>query len=322
MTRSAKTFAALALGLGLTVSYGTVALAQDYPTQPITFVVGFSAGGFADTMGRIIAEGVSRELGQPVVVENQGGAGGDIAAAHVAASEPNGYTVLVTTASFSLSEALQSQREYHVSDLAPVAVPVSSPETLAAHPSVPATNIAEFIEWAKTQDGVTFGNAGAGTGSQVTMNYFLTQLAGLDNIIDVAYSGGGPANQAAISGEVQLVASSNSVYPFIREGLLTGLGIAAEEEHDAVPGVRTFVDQGYDDFVVSSWVGLFVPAATDSAIQQKLNDAVNAVLADPDAQARFADAGVVIHERDLTDVQRFMQVDMELWREMVAATSQ
>lgn len=322
MVRSAKFMGAMALGLGLTVSYATIALAQDYPSQPITFVVGFSAGGFADTMARVLAEGVSRELGQPVVVENQGGAGGDIAAARVAASEPDGYTVLATTASFALSEALQSPREYHVSDLAPVAVPVSSPEALAAHPSVPATNLVELIEWANSQDAVTFGHAGIGTGSQVTMSYFLTQLAGLDNIIEVTYSGGGPANQAAISGEVQLVGSSNSVYPFIREGLLTGLGIAAEEEHDATPGVGTFVEQGYEGFVVSSWVGLLVPAATDTAIQQRLNEAVNAVLADPDALARFADAGVVIHERDMAGVQQFLQTDMELWREMVAATAQ
>src|SRR5690606_34805247 len=124
--------------------------AQSYPAQPITFVVGFSAGGFADTMGRIIADGVSRELGQPVVVENQGGAGGNIAAARVAASPADGYTVLVTTASFPLAEALDSPREYTLEDLAPVAIPISSPETLAVHPSIPATNIAELIEWAGT----------------------------------------------------------------------------------------------------------------------------------------------------------------------------
>ncbi|MCT7378142.1 Bug family tripartite tricarboxylate transporter substrate binding protein [Chelativorans salis] len=320
MARSENIVRAMILGLGLSVSYGTVAVAQSYPEQPITFVVGFSAGGFADTMARIIADGVSRELGQPVVVENQGGAGGDIAAARVAAADPDGYTVLVTTASFALSEALGAQREYQVSDLAPVAVPVSSPETLAAHPSVPVKNLAELIEWAKTQEDVTFGHAGIGTGSQVTMSYFLKQLAELDNVIEVTYSGGGPANQAAISGEVQLVASSNSVYPFIREGLLTGLGIAANTPHDAVPGVGTFTEQGYEGFVVSSWVGLLVPAATDPGIQATLNAAVNTVLGDPDARARFADAGVVVHERDLPAVQQFMQTDIELWREMVSAT--
>lgn len=322
MTKRRTILTALALGLGLAVSQTSLALAQSYPDRPITFVVGFSAGGFADTMGRVIAEGVSRELGQPVVVENMGGAGGDIAAAHVAASAADGYTVLVTTASFALSEALQSQREYAVDDLVPVAIPVSSPETLAAHPSVPAKNLEELIAWAKTQEAVTFGHAGVGTGSQMTAAYFLTELAGLDNIVQVTYSGGGPANQAAIAGEVQLIASSNSVYPFIREGLLNGLAIASEQQHAAVPGVMTYDEQGYDDFFVSSWVGLMVPAETDPAIVTALNEAVNKVLKDEASTARFAEAGVVVHERDVDGVAAFLASDLARWVEMAAATKE
>ena len=319
MRRSFKLLTTLTLGLGLAVSHASLASAQPYPQQPITFVVGFSAGGFADSMGRIIAENLSRELGQPVVIENVGGAGGDIAAARVASSPADGYTVLVTTASYALSEAQDSPREYSINDLVPVAIPVSSPETLAAHPSVPATNLAEFIAWAKTQEAVTFGHAGAGTGSQVSASYFLTKMAGLDNIIEVTYSGGGPANQAAISGEVQLVGSSNSVYPFIREGLLTGLGVASEERTPALPGVATYVEQGYSDFVVSSWVGLLVPAGTDPQVVETLNAAVNKVMADETAKSHFADAGAIVSVRDVSEVQDFFQQDLNRWREMTNA---
>lgn len=322
MRSSAHIVRATLLGLGLAVSYAATAVAQSYPTQPITFVVGFSAGGFADTMGRIIADGVSRELGQPVVVENMGGAGGNIAAARVASAPADGYTVLVTTASFPLHEALGSPREFTLDDLTPVAIPISSPETLAVHPSVPVSNIAELIEWAGTQDTVTLGHAGVGTGSQVTASYFLNELAGLDNVVEVTYTGGGPANQAAISGEVQMVGSSNSVYPFIREGLLKGLAVASEEEHHAIPGVPTFIEQGYDGFAVSSWVGLVVPAGTDPAIIETLNAAVNATLADEASIERFTEAGAMMHERSVEEVAAFFEQDLALWREMVAASAQ
>lgn len=322
MISSAKIASTVLLGVALSAGVSSIAVAQSYPERPITFVVGFSAGGFADTMGRIIAEGVSRELGQPVMVENQGGAGGDIAAARVAASPADGYTVLVTTASFALSEAQGSPREYQISDLTPVAIPVASPETLAAHPSVPATNLAELIEWARTQDAVTLGHAGVGTSSQMTTAYFLTELAGLDNIVQVTYSGGGPANQAAISGEVNLVGSSNSVYPFIREGLLNGLAVASNERIDAIPDVPTFVEQGYEGFELSSWVGLLVPADTDPAIQERLTAAVATVLQDEASLARFKDAGVQIYDRNIDEVRAFLDSDIALWKQIAAAVAE
>lgn len=291
--------------------------AQDYPSQPIKFVVGFSAGGFADTMGRIVAQGVSERLGQPVVVENKGGASGNIAAASVASSEADGYTVLVTTSSLGLSQSLGNALEYSIDDLAAVAIPVSSAETLAAHPSVPATNVAELVEWAKEQESVTIGIAGVGTGSQVAMSYFLTQLAGLDNILEVGYKGGSKARQAAISGEVQLVGSSNSVYPVIREGLLNGIGVAAAEPISALPDTQTFAGQGFDGFVAASWVGLFVPAGTDPAIQEALNAAVNDLLSDPEAVAKFEKAGVMMQERGLGDTQTFFTEDTAGWAKMI-----
>lgn len=311
--------------LGLTAAlalavFGTANVsAQEYPDKPINFIVGFSAGGFADSMGRIFAQGISDQLGQPAVVENRGGASGNIAATSVAAAEPDGYTVLVTTASLGLSQSTRNDLTYDIGDLAAVAIPVSSPETLASHPSVPAKNLAELVEWAKTQESVTLGNAGIGTGSQVTTAYFLTQLAGLNNIKQISYKGGSKARQAAISGEVQLVGSSNSVYPVIREGLLNGLAVAAEDRHDAIPDVPTYIEQGYDDFAVSSWVGLFVPAGTDEAIQEKLNAAVNKMLEDPDIQKRLKDAGVVTHHRDLSEAKSFFDKDTGNWTEMVKA---
>lgn len=305
--------------LGLTALTAFSANAQDYPNKPVNFIVGFSAGGFADSIGRILAQGISDRLGQPVVVENQGGAAGNIAAARVASSDGDGYTVLVTTASLGLSQSTRKDLPYDIEDLTAVAIPVSSPETLAAHPSVPANNLADLIEWAKKQPSITLGNAGIGTGSQVTTAYFLTKLAGLTNVKQVGYKGGSKARQAAISGEIQLIGSSNSVYPVIREGLLKGLAVASAERHDAIPDVKTFAEQGYDGFESSSWVGLFVPAGTDAAIQEKLNAAVLDMLKDPETQAKFKQAGVLTHDRDLAASKAFFGKDTKSWSGMVEA---
>lgn len=315
----AKTMTRVASAAAFVLASAVSTSAQEYPNKPIDFVVGFSPGGFADTMGRILAQGVSERLGQPVVVENQSGASGNNAAASVAAADPDGYTVLVTTSSLGLAKGMGRVVEFSLEDLAPVAIPVSSAETLAAHPSVPATNLDELLTWAKDQESVTLANAGVGTGSQVSMAYFLQKVAGLENLVEVGYRGGSNARQAAIAGEVQLIGSSNSVYPVIREGLLNGIAVAAAEPIGALPETQTFVDQGYDDFVVSSWVGLFVPADTDPAIQQALNDAVNDMLNDPEVMAKFEQAGVMVDARNLDDTKAFFAKDTESWATMINA---
>jgi tripartite-type tricarboxylate transporter receptor subunit TctC len=317
-TNMLKKIGALALAATLGLSGATQA--QTYPDQPIRFIVGFSAGGFADTMGRILGQAVSEKLGQPVVVENVGGAGGNIAATQVAAADPDGYTVLVTTASLALSVALGTEMEFKIEDLVPVVIPVSSPEVLAAHPSVPAKNLAELVAWAKTQDRVTLGTAGAGTSSQLITSYFLKEVAGLDNIVEVAYKGGGPANQAAISGEVNLVGSSNSAYQFIREGLLTGIAVAATGRHDAIPDVGTYAEQGFEGLVAASWVGLLVPAGTDPAIIEKLNAAVNEALDDPSVMEKFKAAGVMVSKNDVAGTAKFLSDDIASWTKMVKAS--
>lgn len=308
-----------ALALGASLAATSAAQAQSYPNKPVQFVVCCAAGGFADAVGRIIAQGLSERLGQPVVVENRGGSSGNIAAAHIANAEADGYNILVTTTGIVTSQPIYSNLEYSLSDdLVPIAIPASSPETLAVHPSVPADTLEEFVEWAKDQPEVLFGSAGIGSGSGIVAEYFLNHMAEV-NAVHVAYSGGGPANQAAIQGEIQAVGSSNAVYPFIREGLLKGLAVASEEEHHALPGVKTFDEQGFPGFFASSWVGLFAPAGTDPAIIERINEEVNALLDDESMLALLREAGVAVHKRNVEETAAFVEAELESWSSMVEA---
>lgn len=319
MTRSTRKTAGIAATVTAAIALGAPSAlgAQDYPTQPIQATVAFGAGGFADSMGRIFAQGLSDRLGQPIVVQNQGGAGGNIGATRVANEPADGYHMLITTSSIALSQAIYANLEYDLdNDLTVIAVPVSSPEVLAVHPSVPANDLSEFVEWARSVDEVVYGSAGVGSTTHLVATYFLDHLAGLENIVHVPYSGGGPANQAAIGGEIHMVGSSNAVYPFIREGLLTGLAIGSAEEHDAVPGVRTFQDQGFD-LEAAAWVAFFMPAGVDDAIVERLNTEVNAMLEDPAFQERLRSAGVQMHARNVEETRAFVTSEIANWQNMV-----
>jgi tripartite-type tricarboxylate transporter receptor subunit TctC len=299
------------------VTLAGVAAAQDYPTQPINVIVGFSAGGFADTNARLFAQHLSERLGQPVTVENQGGAGGNIAAATVANAAPDGYTLLVTTTSIAVSDSLYEDLEYSLEeDLVAVAIPVSSPETIAAHPDRPSGSLEEFLDYAREQGQVTFASGGVGTASHLVAEYFLREFADV-NAVHVPYRGGSQANQAAIGGEVDMVTSSNSVYPYINDGLLNGLAIASDERHDAIPDVPTYAEAGFPDFEFASWVGFFAPAGTDPEILEKLNAEINAILEDEAVQEQLRGFGVRTHQRSVEESQAFVHTDAENYRNMV-----
>jgi tripartite-type tricarboxylate transporter receptor subunit TctC len=298
---------------------GPVAAAEDYPSDRINFVVGFSAGGFADTMTRIFAQHLGERLGQTITVENQGGAGGNIAATHVAHAPADGYTVLATTTSIAVSQSLYDDLGYSLEDdLVAVALPVSSPETIAAHPDRPSGSLEEFLDWVRERGEVHFASAGVGSASHLVAEYFFKEMAGV-NAIHVPYRGGSPANQAALAGEVDLVTSSNSVYPFIRDGMLNGLAIASDERHHAVPDVPTYAEQGYEGYEAASWVGFFVPAGTDPAIVEKLNAEINAILEDEAVREQLREAGVRFHTRSVEETQAFVRADVESYARMVEA---
>jgi tripartite-type tricarboxylate transporter receptor subunit TctC len=279
---------AIALALGLSVG----AQAQTYPSQRITFVVGFAAGGFADTVARLVGDHVGKTLKQPVIVENRAGAGSNIAARAVASAKPDGYTVLVSTTGAAINASLYKKLDYSITnDLVPVAISVVAPETFSVPSSRPQT-LKAFIDAAKTKK-MVFGSAGVGTGSHLTMFSFFKSQAKVD-VEHVPFQGGAPAQQAAVGGQIDglaATASGSVVSQLSAGGALTCLGVAAPKRYALLPNCPTFAEQGFPNAVASSWVGFWVPKGTPDNVIAALNKAINSISDDAKAVATLKQNG-------------------------------
>jgi tripartite-type tricarboxylate transporter receptor subunit TctC len=291
MLRRTASYAIAALTLLIAFPTLNPASAETYPANRITMIVAFAPGGFADTMARLVAQGLGERLHQAVVVENHAGAGGNIAAALVARAAPDGYTLLATTTALAINETLFASKPFSVDDLKTVAMVASSPEALAVSPDNPAQNLSDFL---KAMNGkvINFGTAGVGTGSHIEAEYFLKVLAKAP-AQHIPFQGGAPAINATIGKQIDLLATTLGGPPAaqIAAGKLKGLGIAADKRAAVVPNVPTYAEQGFADFTASSWVGVFAPAKTDPAILAVLNAAINDVVKSQDVQTKLIDFG-------------------------------
>jgi tripartite-type tricarboxylate transporter receptor subunit TctC len=289
--------------------------AQQYPSKGITFVVAFAPGGVADTVARLVGHRLSERTGQNVVVENRGGAGGNVAARVVASAVPEGYVVLVTTTALAINETASKNKGYETADLRTVAIAASTPELLAVHPDNPAKTLKEFIHNAKGKS-INFGTAGVGTGSYIAAEYFFREIAKIDTV-HVPYSGGAPVVAAAVGGHIDLVAVSlPSAVAQINQGALRGLGLASPSRVASVPGVPTYAEAGFPDFYAASWVGFFVPAKTPDAVADKLNAEVNTILAEPDVQVKLKAIGFDAIRKSRPEAARHFDSEVETWGKM------
>jgi tripartite-type tricarboxylate transporter receptor subunit TctC len=266
--------------------------AQTYPTPGnITVVVAFAPGGVADTLARLIAQGLNERLHQTVVVENRGGAGGNIAADLVAHAQPDGHTILATTTAFAINETLFANKQFSASDFKTVAIAASSPEALVTGPNNPANNLVELV---KNASGKTINLAipGVGTGSDIEAEYFFKFLAKTP-VQPIPFQGGAPAINATIGNQVDLMATTlgGGAAAQIAGGKLKGLGIAADKRAAVTPNLPTYAEQGFPGFTAASWVGFFVPSKTDPQLLATLNAAINDIIRTPEVQTRLADMG-------------------------------
>jgi tripartite-type tricarboxylate transporter receptor subunit TctC len=314
--RGGRVLAVAALALGTPMA----ADAQDaakYPTKRVNLVVGFAAGGFADTLARTIGQKLQEKWGQPVTIENRAGAGGNTAAKFVASAAPDGHTILVTTTAIAINETLYKTREYQLGELTAVAMPASSAESLAVHPSKPSGSLKEFLDWAKDKE-ITFGSAGVGSGSHIAAEYFFKNIA-KTKANHVPFRGGALSVQAGVGNQIDVVASSFGSAPQVNEGKLKGLAVASTERSVSMPQVATFAEAGFPDFVAESWVGFFVPAKTNPAIVEKLNAAINEIISDNGAKKHLTGLGYELTARSVADSNKYLASEVQNWATMVKA---
>ncbi|HTV35889.1 MAG TPA: tripartite tricarboxylate transporter substrate-binding protein [Xanthobacteraceae bacterium] len=293
--------------------------AQTYPTNKITIIVGFAPGGIADTLARLIGQGLSERLHQSVVVENRSGAGGNIAAGLVARAEPDGYTLLATTTALAINETLHQDNPFSRTDLAAVAIPASSPEALATSPSNPANNLVDFIKEMKGKT-INFGSAGLGTGSHIEAAYFFKFLAKVP-AQHIPFQGGAPAINATIGNQVDLLATTlgGGAAAQIAGGKLKGLGIAADKRAAVVPNVPTYAEQGFPGFTAASWVGFFAPAKTDPKILATLNATIDDIVKSPEVQKRLIGIGFDPIVGTQAEANTMFNAEIDKWGKMVKA---
>jgi tripartite-type tricarboxylate transporter receptor subunit TctC len=300
------------------VGLAQAASAQTFPTQTITFQVAFAAGGIADVVARLVGQRLSERLGHAVVVENRGGAGGNLAAKAVSGAAPDGHTLLATTTSLAVNETATRNKGFSADDLRAVAIVAFSPDVLAVHPSNPAKDLREFVKSGKSFS-FTYGSAGVGTGPHIGAEYFFREVAKVQ-ALHVPFTGGAPAVAAAIGNHVDaIVLTLPTVVLPITQGLLRGIGLASTTRNSAVPDVPTYGEMGFPNVYSGSWVGFFAPAKTPDAIVAKLNTEINAIMQEPQAQQKLNTIGFDVTIKTVGEASDYFRSEVASWGKMIRA---
>jgi tripartite-type tricarboxylate transporter receptor subunit TctC len=263
------------------------ALAQAFPAKPVRVVVPFPPGGGTDIVARTVTPKMAEILGQPFVIENRAGAGGNIGTEAVAKSPADGYTLLVASASTAINTTLVPNLSWSVSDFAPVVLMVVNNHLLAAHPSVPANNVRELLALARAKPGqVTYASYGSGSSAHLTAELFKL-MAGVD-LLHVPYKGAAPAVNDLLGGQVNVIfADVAAMLSHLKSGKLKPLGIGAAKRFEGLPEVPTIDESGVPGFEAGGFLGLVAPAGTPPAVIQSLNAAAQKSLAQPDVRERL-----------------------------------
>lgn len=316
-TRRILFFAAALLAAGAALAQSTP---DNYPSKPIHLILPFPPGGGTDILGRIVAERLTTQLGQPVVIENRGGAGGNVGAEAAAHSAPDGYTLVLVAPSLAISPSLYAKLNYDpVKDFAPVSLVGSVPNVMVINPGVPARNLAEFIALAKSKPGgMNFGSGGPGTSNHLAGELFNLE-AGV-KLVHVPYKGVNLAMNDVVAGQVQLVVIGvPAALPFIKAGRLRALAVIAPRRLAALPDVPTAAEAGLPNYEVTTWYGVLAPAGTPKPIIARLNAEIVRVMHAPDLQERFAATGTEPKTSTPEEFADFIQQEMAKWGKVVRA---
>ncbi len=303
----------------------TAALAQGFPNKPLNLIVPFSAGGPTDTIGRMLAERMSRTLGQTIIVENVAGAGGTIANARVMKAPPDGYTFMIGhIGTHVLAPAVQALNVDYVSDFDPIALVASNPQVILTRNGAPAKDLKEVIAWVKANPGkVSYGTGGPGTPSHIMAVYFGEQVGAPLNIVH--YKGAAPAMQDVIAGHVDMsFDQAVTGLTHAKAGRVRAYAVTAKTRVPSAPDIPTVDEAGLPNFYMSIWHAMWLPKGTPRDVSAKLNAAVREALADPAIRKRLEDLGQEIPsvEQQAPEALRAHQkAEVEKWWPVIKAAN-
>jgi tripartite-type tricarboxylate transporter receptor subunit TctC len=291
---------------------------EQYPSRPVRFILPFPPGGGTDILGRLIAERLSASLGQPVVTENRGGAGGNVGAEAAARSAPDGYTIVLCAPSLAISPSLFAKLGYDpVRDFAPIALVATIPNLFVVHPSVPARSLAELTQHARDNPGkLNFGTGGPGTSNQLAAEMFrsLTGTA----IVLVPYKGAETAMLGLLAGQVQMVViGPPAAASHVKTGTLRALAVLGKERYPDLPDVPTAAEAGMAEFEVDTWYGVLAPAGTPREIVLRLNAELARIMQSSDMRERLATMGIQPLASSPGEFGDFLKAEIAKWAKVV-----
>jgi tripartite-type tricarboxylate transporter receptor subunit TctC len=308
--------------IGTLAMMASDARAADYPTQPIKLIVPYATGGPADLLARLVGDFLSKDLKQPVIIENKGGAQGAIGAEAVARSEPDGYTLLLTTGSVIVTNPLLYKKLSYdpVRDFRMLAIVADTPLVMEVNPSVPARTIAELVAYAKQNPGkVNYGSGGVGATVHLAGEMF-KQVTGIQ-MTHVPYKGTGPALTDLLAGNIQLMFDSvSTALPPVKSGSLRALGVTTEQRSPDLPDVPTIAASGYPEYRVSLWYGVVAPAKLSDDISAKISASLDRAMNDDTFRGQLGKIGFpVLRPRSAAAIKEFIDADRARWSAVIKA---
>jgi tripartite-type tricarboxylate transporter receptor subunit TctC len=310
------------VGAGL-VAFAFVALsahAQNYPTRPVRMIAPFAPGGGTDISARILAEGMTRVLGQTVVVDNRPGAGSTLGTDLAAKASPDGYTLLLGNISMAFNAALYRKLPYDtLSDLAAISLVSDQPNILVAHPSLTAKTLGDFVTLARSQPGkLTYGSAGTGSGTHLAMELLL--MSQRMDLVHVPFKGTGPALTALLGNQISVFFSTYaSALPHVKADRLRAYAVTSAKRTATLPEVPTVAESGVPGYEYSTWYGLLAPAGVPKPIVDKLSQATMSVLKMPDVRERYLSQGMDPVPNTPAEFSKLIRSEMAKWGKVVKA---
>jgi tripartite-type tricarboxylate transporter receptor subunit TctC len=312
-----RRFVALAATAALAPAASRRAFGETWPTRPVRFIVPYAAGGSTDIVTRIVTEQLSHMWNQQLVVENRPGAGTNLAAAMVASSDPDGYTVFTGTSALATTRLLYHSIPYSLSDLAPVTQICTFPLLILAPPTSPAKTLPEFIAFARENKGkVSYASPGVGTAPHLT-GEMLKQLAGIE-MTHVPYRGDNPALTDTMAGRVNLQIGGTAMLQQVRSGQVRGLAITSAQRSPLAPDMPTVAEAGFPGFDVGGFFAFFVPAKTPRAIIEKIHGDTVKVVNDPAVKAKFDQIGMVAAGSTPEELAAALKAETTKWTPVIA----